>query len=91
MIALIFAAALLAGAEPPASTLSEASSAAPAAPAPAKGAKPKREDLVCRKEAVLGSRMPTRVCMTQEDWDQRRNDGRDELKKIQQGQPYEAR
>jgi hypothetical protein len=87
MISLVFAAALLTGApvesqpaEPPAA----ATSSAPAPKAP----KPKSGELVCKREAVLGSRLPSRVCLTQEAWDARRSESRDELTKIQRGQPY---
>ena len=52
-----------------------------------KSDKPKKEDLVCKKEAVVGSRMKTRVCMTQADWDQRTADSRDELEKSQSVKP----
>jgi hypothetical protein len=91
MISLVFAAALLAGApvenqpaEPP-----PAATSAPAA-APAPKAKPNRSDMICKREAVLGSRLPTRVCLTREGWDSRRAESRDELTKIQRGQPYQS-
>jgi invasion protein IalB len=87
MISLVLAAMLFAAAPPAA----EAPASTAATPPAAKSDKPKAGDMVCKKEAVLGSRMPKRVCMTQEDWELRRQEGRDELKKIQQGQPYEAR
>ena len=90
MIPLMLA-ALLAGApaaEPPTAKTPPVNTAEPAA---ATGETPKRNDIVCKREAVVGSRMPTRVCLSREDWDQRRQEGRDELKKIQQGQPFEAR
>jgi hypothetical protein len=64
--------------------------AAPATAAPAAAAKaeePKGGSLVCKKEAVLGSRLPTRACLRQEEWDQRKTDSRDELQKIRRGQP----
>lgn len=87
MISLILAAALLAG-EP---------ATAPAAGAPAEAAAPggktetpRKPAMVCRKEPVLGSRLPTRTCMTQEAWDQRKTDSRDELEKAQRNQPYEG-
>lgn len=85
MISLILAVALLAG-EPAATP---AATPAPTA-ATAKPEKPKKPALVCKKEAVLGSRLPVRTCLTQEDWDQRRTDSRDELEKAQRNQPYEA-
>lgn len=86
MISLMFAAALLAGA-PAAQPAETPSATAPAAPAP-KAEKAKKNDMVCKKEAVLGSRMPTRICLRQDEWDLRRAESRDELSKIQRGQPY---
>lgn len=91
MISLVLAAALVAGApsEPPAAEPTAATAATPAA-APAKADKPKPDAMVCKKEAVLGSRLPTRVCLRQEEWDQRKTESRDELQKIQRGQPYQS-
>lgn len=90
MLSLVFAAALAASApaEPPAAETPAAPTAA-TAPA-AKADKPKSDAMVCKKEAVLGSRLPTRVCLRQEEWDARRTDSRDELQKIQRGQPYQS-
>ena len=31
----------------------------------------RKEDLVCRKEALVGTRMKTKICLTQAEWDQR--------------------
>jgi hypothetical protein len=93
MMSLVFAAALLAGApaDPPTvETPAAATPAATAASTPAKGEKPKRDALVCKREALVGTRLPTRVCMSQEAWDARRQDGKDELKQIQRGQPYNS-
>lgn len=84
MISLVFAAALLAGAADPAQT---AAAATTAAATPAKADKPGKDGMVCKKEAVLGSRMKQRVCMTQADWDQRKNDARDDVEKSQSVKP----
>jgi len=88
MISLVFAAALLAGAADPAS---QAATATPAAAAqsstPTKAAKAGKDDLVCKREAVLGSRMKERVCMTQAAWDQRKIDARDDVEKSQSVKP----
>jgi hypothetical protein len=87
MIALVFAAALAAGpAGEPAAASPPTAAAAPAAK-PDKGAKPNKNGLVCKKEAVLGSRMPTRVCLTQAEWDQRKQDARDQVDQAQRNQP----
>lgn len=80
MISLAFAILVLAAADP-----------APAAAAPAATAKtsekPKGDELVCKREAVLGSRMKQRTCMTQADWDARKADARDEIEKTQTNIP----
>lgn len=80
MISLAFAILVLAAADP-----------APAAAAPAAAAKtsekPKGDELVCKREAVLGSRMKQRTCMTQADWDARKADARDEIEKTQTNIP----
>ena len=87
MIALVFAAALATGAPPEPPTVSTpATAAAPAAPA----AKSDKTKLVCKTEQVVGSRLPVRVCLTQEDWNFRRAESQDELRKIQRGQPYQS-
>ncbi len=67
MIALMMSVALMA--------------AAPAAgeTASAKPEKPKKDEVVCKKEKVIGSRMPTRICMTQAEWDQRAADDKANL------------
>ncbi len=82
MLSLVFAAVL--AAETPAAAAASTTAAAP------KADKPKSDAMVCKKEAVLGSRLPTRVCLRQEEWDSRRTDSRDELQKIQRGQPYQS-
>lgn len=78
MISLAFAILVLAAADP-----------APAAAAPAAktSEKPKGNELVCKREAVLGSRMKQRTCMTQADWDARKADARDEIEKTQTNIP----
>lgn len=65
MIALMMSVALMA--------------AAPAAGETAKAEKPKKDEVVCKKEKVIGSRMPTRICMTQAEWDQRAADDKANL------------
>ena len=85
MISLVLAAVLMAGAP-------AAADAAPAA-APAKAAKaetPNKDGLVCRKEPVLGSRMKTRVCLTQAEWDQRQAQDREMLEQAQRGKPLQS-
>ena len=55
---------------------------APAPPKP-QAAKPDKDGVVCRKEAVLGSRMKTKVCMRPSELQQRAVDDRDMLDKAQ--------
>lgn len=80
MISLVIALAM-AAAEP------AAPAAAAAAQAPAKTEKVNKDGLVCKKEPVLGSRMKQRICLTAEQWEQRRQDSRDELDAAQRNQP----
>lgn len=77
MISLVLAAALLAAGDPPAS----------APPPAAKTEKPSKDNLICKREAVLGSRMPRKVCLTPEEWDQRQQRGADALGQAQRSQP----
>lgn len=81
MISLVFAAALFAAGEP------AAAQAASTATPPAKAAKADKDGLVCRKEAVAGSRMKSRICMTQAEWDQRQRDDREMVEKAQSLKP----
>lgn len=85
MISLVLAAVLLAGA--PAAPESPAQAQAAAAGVPAKADKPKAGDMVCKKEPVLGSRMKSRICMTQGEWDARQAQDRQDLDKSQTQKP----
>ena len=82
MISLVFAAALLAGAP-----AADPAPGAAAAPMKAEKAKTKPNDMVCKKEAVLGSRMKQRICMTQGEWDARKMQDRMDLDKTQTQKP----
>ncbi|MEW5688324.1 MAG: hypothetical protein AB1942_25685 [Pseudomonadota bacterium] len=85
MISLVLAAALFAAAEP---------AAAPAAAAtPTKSAKvekPNKDGMICRKEAVIGSRMKARTCMTQDQWDARAAEDRDLVEQAQRNKPLQS-
>jgi hypothetical protein len=85
MISLVFAAALLAGGADPAAQA--ATNATKAAATPTKAAKADKNEMVCKREPVLGSRMKERVCMTQADWDQRKADSRADIEKGQTVKP----
>jgi hypothetical protein len=85
MISLVLAAALFAAAEP------AAAPAAAAAPAKsAKAEKANKDGMICRKEAVIGSRMKTRTCMTQEQWDARAVEDRDLVEQAQRNKPMQS-
>jgi hypothetical protein len=84
MISLVFAAALFAAGEPAAAQ--PASTAAP----PAKAVKVNKDGLVCRKEAVAGSRMKSRICMTQAEWDDRQRQDREMVEKAQSLKPLNS-
>jgi hypothetical protein len=84
MISLMFAAALMAAGGDSAQA-SQTAAAAPSA-TPAKAAKADKNEMVCKREPVLGSRMKERVCMTQAAWDQRKADARADLEKSQTNQ-----
>lgn len=84
MIALVFAAALMAAA--PAAGEQAAAQAAPAA-TPTKAAKADKNGMVCKKEAVVGSRMKTRVCLPQAEWDAREVAAKEDLDNAQRNQP----
>ena len=88
MIAIVFAAALMAAA-PAAGEQAAQASTAPAA-APTKAAKAGKADMVCKKEAVVGSRMKTRVCLSQEEWDLREKSAKDDLEAAQRNRPLQS-
>jgi hypothetical protein len=76
MIALALAAALFA-----------ADGAAQAAATPDKAPKVNKDGLICKKEAVVGSRMPTKVCLTPAQWELRKQESRDEVEAAQRNKP----
>ncbi len=88
MISVLFAVALMAAAADPAAAAPPG--AAPSA-TPTKSEKADKNGLVCKREAVLGSRMKQRVCLTQADWDQRKTQAKDELDAAQRNQPMNTR
>ena len=48
----------------------------PAVETTAEAAEPEEPRVICRTETIVGSRMPSRICMTVEHRDQRRRDSR---------------
>ncbi|MBX3485937.1 hypothetical protein [Phenylobacterium sp.] len=84
MISLVLAAALFAAAEP------AATPAAAPAPAAEKGPKPNKDGMVCVKEAVSGSKMKSRICMTQAEWDARKAADREMVEQAQRNRPLQG-
>lgn len=84
MITLVLAAALLAAGEPAAT---DAAKPAEAAAKTEKAPKVNKDGMVCKREAVLGSRMKQRVCMTQNEWEERQRQDRADLDRAQTNNP----
>ena len=58
------------------------------APAAAPAEEPnERERMVCRRERVVGSNRPQRICMTQAQWDATRDQSRERFNEVTRGQP----
>lgn len=81
MIAFILSVALAAAAADP---------AVAAKPDAAKAEKTGKDGLVCKKEAVLGSRMKQRICLTEEEWEARKTAARDDLDAAQRNRPLNS-
>ena len=79
LISLLAAAALLAASEPPAQTEPTAN----AAPASAPAAKPAQDKMVCKEEPVTGTRFGKRVCRTESEWRQLRQDAQNDTSRMQ--------
>jgi len=80
MIAVVFTVALM--------TATHAGQPPVAQPASApKPDKIRKADTVCRFEAVVGSRMPRRICTTQAEWEARSATDRLTTEKVQNIQP----
>jgi hypothetical protein len=61
--------------------------APPAAAAPAKAPQPAdpSQKIVCKNETTVGSLIPKRICLTQENWDEMRKAGQQVTRDIQNG------
>ncbi|MDE2488977.1 MAG: hypothetical protein KGO51_16415 [Alphaproteobacteria bacterium] len=79
MIAAMFAAAALLAGGSPAAGAPAATTTADARPAP----KAKTNDLVCRKEALLGSNIPQKVCYSRSEDAANRQESRMTLERMQ--------
>ncbi len=82
MLALMFAITHLAG--NPGEVVDDTVLRTTTAPKPEKI---RKADTVCRMEAVVGSRMKVRICMTQAEWEERGGADRDQLEKAQSQKP----
>jgi len=82
-IALMFVLALSGAQQAPSPATTEAAPAATSTAAPAPTGQPDPLDRrVCRDETVVGSRFGSRVCMTQREWNQRRDESRAQAQRI---------
>lgn len=81
LISLIASMVLLAASEPAAGTTPTSDTTAAAA-AP-KAAKPAKDKMVCKEEPVTGSRFGKRVCRTEAEWRQLRDDARNDTSRMQ--------
>ena len=52
-------------------------------PTPAASGAPSDDDMVCRREAVTGSLIPSRVCMTRGQWKQLQTNGQNDVNNMQ--------
>jgi hypothetical protein len=75
MISLVMAMALMAAGEP-------------AAPADKKAKDP--NEMVCKREKASGSNMKTRVCMTAQQWEDRRVQDKEMVDGAQRSQPMKG-
>lgn len=79
MIAMMLAATvLLADAAPAAAPVGNKPTAAPA-----KDVKVNKDGMICRNERIVGSRMPSKVCMTPQQWEERKANDRQDLERSQ--------
>ncbi|HEY9234723.1 MULTISPECIES: hypothetical protein [Phenylobacterium] len=77
-ISLLASVALFAAGEPIAQAAPQSTpAAAPAA------AKPQKEKMVCKEEPVTGSRFGKRVCHTESEWRQLRQDAQNDTSRMQ--------
>jgi len=78
LISLFASMALFAAGEPAAAPTSNTqAAAAPTAP------KPQKDKMVCKDEPVTGSRFGKRVCRTESEWRQIREDARNDTSRMQ--------
>lgn len=86
MLTVMLAAVALLADATPAATQAAAPPAAPAAAA-AKPAAKAGNDIVCHKEAILGSNIPKKVCFSKAEYEANRTESRSAVEHIQAGTP----
>lgn len=74
---------MMAASGPSASAATETTPPAAAAIQARPVAKSDKDRMICKTEALAGSRVPKKVCATKSEWDARRQDDRDQLEKAQ--------
>ncbi len=79
LISILAAAALFAASEPAA----QAEPTTNAAPASAPAAKPAKDKMVCKSEPVTGTRFGKKVCRTESEWRQMRQDAQNDTSRMQ--------
>lgn len=79
LTAAALSAATAIGATAVAQDSSPAAATPAATPAPAPASKKDPNGRVCKTTPVIGSRVPTRVCMTRAEWEQRARDARQQV------------
>jgi hypothetical protein len=90
MLTVMLAAVALLAEATPAATQAAAPPAAPAAAAAAKPAAKAGNDVVCHKEAILGSNIPKKVCFSKAEYEANRTESRATIEHIQAGTPMLA-
>ena len=83
MISLVFAVVLMAAGQSEAAPAPQPAAAPSAASPGAKPDKAKKDEMVCKREAVIGSRLPSKTCRTRAEWDQIAVDTKDQFNQNQ--------
>ena len=74
---------MMAASSPSAPAATETTPPAAAATPVTPVAKSDKDRMICKTEALAGSRVPKKVCATKSEWDARRQEDRDQLEKAQ--------
>ena len=85
MLVALLAAALLFQSQEPAAPAADTSAEATAAAE----REAERNRVVCRREHVVGSNRPQRVCRTRREWDAMADTSREQMDRATRGQPQE--